>query len=260
MLAGQHNNQKRDHQQHATGNDAAADPPAWRGQTPALQPVSVVWQHILQLSHAFSLGLLAQRGKRHCLTTRNGTQTVVRSNAQSNTNSTLRIVHCYVASKNNTPTRMCTVHKKSRSRNVMTPWSVDPNHWMIHLGWRKCMGVLRSSRAQLAATDTKSTFTAMVHAKMPHPSEWTFFIPLPLLSQPLEYPLTTLPPTWNRCGRVPQTAKPSANWRTKRVRGACAKMPEHNTTNSSPHGRMKQSRTILTALRAHCTPMRKTTQ
>ena len=141
MLAGQHNNQKRDHQQHATGNDAAADPPAWRGQTPALQPVSVVWQHILQLSHAFSLGLLAQRGKRHCLTTRNGTQTVVRSNAQSNTNSTLRIVHCYVASQHITPTRMCAMHKKSRSCNVMTPWSVDPNHWMIHLGWRKCMGV-----------------------------------------------------------------------------------------------------------------------
>ena len=46
--------------------------------------------------------------------------------AQSNTNSTLRIVHCYVASKNNTPTRLCTVHKKSRSRNVMTPWVGGP--------------------------------------------------------------------------------------------------------------------------------------
>ena len=82
------------------------------------------------------------------------------------------------------------------------------------------MGVLHSSRAQLAATDTKSTFTAMVHAKMPHPSEWTF------LSQPLENPLTPLPPPRNRCGRVPQMAKPSANWRTKRVRCTCAKMPE----------------------------------
>ena len=38
------------------------------------------------------------------------------------------------------------------------------------------MGVLHSSRAQLAATNTKSTFTAMVRAKMPHPSEWAFFL------------------------------------------------------------------------------------
>ena len=68
-----------------------------------------------------------------------------------------------------------------------------------------------------------------------------FFIPLPLLSQPLESPLTTLPPTRIRCGRVPQTAKPSANWRTKRVRGACAKMPEHKTINSSPHEHTQQS-------------------
>ena len=166
--------------------------------------------------------------KKQRSTPRNGTQTIVRSNAQSNTNSTLRIVH-----------------KRSRSRNVMTPWSVDPNHWMIHLGWRKCMGVLRSSRAQLAATDTQSTFTAMVHAKMPHPSEWTF------LSQPLENPLTPLPPPRNRCARVPQTAKPSANWRTKRMRGACAKMPEHKTINSSPHEHTQQSRTILTARPMH---------
>ena len=54
-----------------------------------------------------------------------------------------------------------------------------------------------------------------------------FFIPLSLLSQPLENPLTPLPPPRNRCGRVPQTAKPSANWRTKRVRCACANMSEH---------------------------------
>ena len=69
----------------------------------------------------------------------------VLKHAQSNTNSTLRTVHCCAASQHITPTRMCALHKKSRSRNVMTPWSVDPNHWMIHLGWRKRMGLPRST-------------------------------------------------------------------------------------------------------------------
>ena len=57
---------------------------------------------------------------------RNGMQMVVCSNARNPTNSTLRTVHCYVAPKNNTPTRMCTVHKEimfAQCHDTMGGWT-----------------------------------------------------------------------------------------------------------------------------------------